>query len=225
MHRLSGIVALVCATGAFVAHTANAQIVGRVLGAGAPISGSTVTLWVPSDTAPRQIAETKSDADGRFDFGADALRQVSGVSFPVRVDKVGLHSLTVTALGTSASDAVARSVQVLPDGKLVSDTSSGVLADSSTASHTFAFPAGAVAGSQQMYVEVYPAFLAHVVNGMESLLRQPSGCSPGVSTRCTLRPAARTTLVKAASSASSPASALMPPARSTCSRRTSIVLP
>ena len=102
--------------------------------------------------------------------------QVSGVSFPVRVDKVGLHSLTVTALGTSASDAVARSVQVLPDGKLVSDTSSGVLADGSTASHTFAFPAGAVAGSQQMYVEVYPAFLAHVVNGMESLLRQPTGC-------------------------------------------------
>jgi streptogramin lyase len=75
------IVALACAAGAFVADTASAQITGQVLGAGAPIVGSTVTLWVPSDSAPRQIAETKSDADGRFELGADALRQVPGVSY------------------------------------------------------------------------------------------------------------------------------------------------
>jgi uncharacterized protein YfaS (alpha-2-macroglobulin family) len=103
-------------------------------------------------------------------------QQVTGVSFPVTVDKVGMHSLTVKAVGTSASDAVARTVQVLPDGQLFADTSSGVLASGATADHSFQFPAQAVAGSQQLFVEVYPAFLAQAVNGMESLLRQPSGC-------------------------------------------------
>lgn len=102
--------------------------------------------------------------------------QVTGVSFPVRVDTVGLHSLTVQATGTSKSDAVARSVQVLPDGKPVAEAFSGVISDGAAADHVFQVPAAEVAGSQQLYVEVYPAFLSQVVNGMESLLRQPSGC-------------------------------------------------
>lgn len=102
--------------------------------------------------------------------------EVSGVSFPVRVDAVGLHSLTVQALGTTRSDAVARQVQVLPDGKPFADAFSGVISDGATADHVFSYPAGEVTGSQQLYVEVYPAFLSQVVNGMESLLREPSGC-------------------------------------------------
>jgi alpha-2-macroglobulin-like protein len=102
--------------------------------------------------------------------------QVSGVSFPVRVDAVGLHSLTVQALGASKSDAVARSVQVLPDGKPFAEAFSGVISDGATADHVFQYPAGDVPGSQQLYVEVYPAFLSQVVNGMESLLRAPYGC-------------------------------------------------
>jgi uncharacterized protein YfaS (alpha-2-macroglobulin family) len=101
--------------------------------------------------------------------------EVTGASFPVTVNTVGLHSLTVQAIGTSKSDAVARTVQVLPDGKLFSDTSSGILTGGSTADHTFQFPSQAVSGSDQLYVEVYPAFLAQAVNGMESLLRQPNG--------------------------------------------------
>jgi hypothetical protein len=102
--------------------------------------------------------------------------EVTGASFPVTVNTVGLHSLTVQAIGTSKSDAVARAVQVLPDGKLFTDTSSGILTGGSSADHTFQFPSQAVAGSDQLYVEVYPAFLAQAVNGMESLLREPSGC-------------------------------------------------
>ncbi|HEY5375775.1 MAG TPA: alpha-2-macroglobulin family protein, partial [Polyangiaceae bacterium] len=43
--------------------------------------------------------------------------QVIGVSFPVRVDEVGLRTLTVKAVGDKFSDAVARSVRVVPDGK------------------------------------------------------------------------------------------------------------
>jgi hypothetical protein len=102
--------------------------------------------------------------------------EVTGASFPVTVNTVGLHSLTVQAVGTSKSDAVARSVQVLPDGQLFADTFSGVLPPATTVDHNFQFPSTEVTGSQQLYVEVYPAFLSQGVNGMDSLLRAPYGC-------------------------------------------------
>jgi hypothetical protein len=48
---------------------------GQVLGGGAPIAGSTVTLWAASDGAPKQLAQTKSGADGRFTFAGAAAPQ------------------------------------------------------------------------------------------------------------------------------------------------------
>ena len=104
-----------------------------------------------------------------------AAGQVLGVSFPVRVDKVGMRTLTVKATGTKRSDAIARVVKVVPDGKLFSDVFSGMTATGSAA-RSFSFPANAVPGSGQLYVEVYPAFLSQVVSGMDSILRTPSGC-------------------------------------------------
>ncbi|HTV53748.1 MAG TPA: hypothetical protein VMI06_02415, partial [Terriglobia bacterium] len=43
-----------------------ADIKGQVLGGGAPIAQSTVTLWAASAGAPRRVAQTKTDKDGRF---------------------------------------------------------------------------------------------------------------------------------------------------------------
>ena len=45
---------------------AEETIKGQVLGGGAPIAGSTVTLWEASASAPRQLAQAKTDSDGRF---------------------------------------------------------------------------------------------------------------------------------------------------------------
>src|SRR5271170_3233722 len=48
------------------------QINGQVLGAGAPIIGSSVTLWAENPgVAPRQLAQTQSGADGHFTIAAD----------------------------------------------------------------------------------------------------------------------------------------------------------
>jgi hypothetical protein len=41
-------------------------IAGQVLGAGAPIAKSTVTLWSASSDAPKQLAQTQTGDDGRF---------------------------------------------------------------------------------------------------------------------------------------------------------------
>jgi hypothetical protein len=54
--------ALLLASQAFAA----ASIEGQVLGAGAPIAKSTVTLWSASSDAPKQLAQTQTGDDGRF---------------------------------------------------------------------------------------------------------------------------------------------------------------
>jgi Transthyretin-like family len=43
------------------------SIKGQVLAAGAPIAKSTVTLWEASADVPKQIAQTKTNDDGRFE--------------------------------------------------------------------------------------------------------------------------------------------------------------
>ena len=47
------------------------SIEGQVLGAGAPIAKSTVTLWSASADAPKQLAQTQSGDDGRFTLSAE----------------------------------------------------------------------------------------------------------------------------------------------------------
>ena len=38
------------------------------------------------------------------------------------------------------------------------------------------FPANAVPGSQQLYLDVFPAFLSQAVSGLDSMLQVPNGC-------------------------------------------------
>src|SRR5208337_2240518 len=49
---------------------ATATIKGQVLGGGAPIAKSTVTLWEASAGAPKQLGQTKTNDDGRFEVRA-----------------------------------------------------------------------------------------------------------------------------------------------------------
>ncbi len=101
--------------------------------------------------------------------------QVVGVSFPVRVDEVGVRTLTVKAVGDQVSDAVARTVSIVPDGRAFPSAASGSFASGSV-SQSISFPPNSIAGSQAMYVDIFPAFLAQVVQGMDSILSTPTGC-------------------------------------------------
>jgi hypothetical protein len=100
--------------------------------------------------------------------------EVKVAKFPVRVDDVGTHALTVTGLGTTLSDAVQRVIKVVPDGKAQVETHSGGL-DPGQVSYAAIFPPEAVPGSQLLFVNVYPAYLTQVVEGMDSMLSQPFG--------------------------------------------------
>ena len=59
-------------SGLLWAGTASAagKLKGQVLGGGAPIASSTVTLWAASAGEPKQLAQAKTGADGRFALSA-----------------------------------------------------------------------------------------------------------------------------------------------------------
>ena len=59
---LAGVLALIAGS-AFSADI----IKGQVLGGGAPIANSTVTLWAESADTPKRLAQTKTGEDGRFE--------------------------------------------------------------------------------------------------------------------------------------------------------------
>src|SRR5450631_2911180 len=60
------LVAIVISNLFFATRTFAADIKGQVLGAGVPIAQSTVTLLAASAGPPKQLAQTKTDSDGRF---------------------------------------------------------------------------------------------------------------------------------------------------------------
>ena len=66
------------ATCTLVAGTAvAADIKGQVLGAAAPIAQSSVTLWAASAESPKQLAQTKTDANGNFSVHGAAAPDAS----------------------------------------------------------------------------------------------------------------------------------------------------
>ena len=47
------------------------RIEGQVQAGGGAVAGSTVSLWAASAGAPRQLAQTKTGSDGRFELGTE----------------------------------------------------------------------------------------------------------------------------------------------------------
>jgi len=100
--------------------------------------------------------------------------EVAGLVFPIRVEKFGRHTLTVTARGTKLSDAIRKEIEVLPEGREFRDTvndrlDAGVVRD-------VAIPPEAIAGASSLFVKIYPGIFSQAVEGLEALLRMPNGC-------------------------------------------------
>ena len=70
MSRKIGVFAVVVFCVAVLAGEAFADntITDQVMGRGKPIANSTVTLWEASAGPARQVAQSKSDGDGRFEL-------------------------------------------------------------------------------------------------------------------------------------------------------------
>ena len=81
--------------------SAATSLSGQVLSGGAPIANSTVTLWVASASAPKELAHAQTGTDGRFALSGNrrpeprlalsisAFRQTLAVAAPIIVDQGG----------------------------------------------------------------------------------------------------------------------------------------
>jgi len=100
--------------------------------------------------------------------------EVRAVYFPMVAKKIGFRKFTVLARGSSKSDAVARRVEIVPDGKEFLISESGHLKD--TIRHTISIPKKAIDDASKIFVKVYPGVLSQVVEGLDKMLRMPFGC-------------------------------------------------
>ena len=99
---------------------------------------------------------------------------VMSASYRIRALKPGRHSLTVLARGSSLSDAVERTVRVIPDGERVEQVINGRLDGEARESVTI--PVNAIEGGSDLYLKIYPGAFSQVVEGMDSIFRMPYGC-------------------------------------------------
>lgn len=103
-----------------------------------------------------------------------APNQVIAVYFPVKITKLGKHTLTVEARSDSAADAIKKDLTVNPNGEERNNVISGVLSKNTSA--TVNLPAPAIKGASKLLVKLQPGALSQVVDGLDSLLGVPYGC-------------------------------------------------
>jgi hypothetical protein len=80
----------------------------------------------------------------------------------------------VTAIGSDASDAVEKPVTVHPDGEEQAATDSAIFND--TGALSFEVPADVVRGSVRSELKIYPNLSAHLLEGVEAIMKRPYGC-------------------------------------------------
>ena len=100
--------------------------------------------------------------------------EVKVVYYPITTRAIGKHTLTVTAAGSSLSDAIRRPVEVVPNGKEFRTTVNDRL--DSSVEKMISFPSGAIPGASNLWVKLYPGAFSQVVEGLDGLLQMPSGC-------------------------------------------------
>ncbi len=129
---------------------------------------------------PQSVELTLDQADGFERLDGDQRRvelaagEVRSTSFRLRADRVGSYTLQVTARGAGVADAVKRTIEVVPNGERVEQLVSGTLDESADVRLTV--PAEAIDGSVSAVVKLYPSNFSQLVEGLESIFRQPYGC-------------------------------------------------
>jgi hypothetical protein len=99
--------------------------------------------------------------------------EVTAVKFRIRANKIGHFPLTVKASGTKMSDAIKRSIDVVPDGKKIEQVVTDRLAG--TVTQTINLPENAIADASKLFVKIYPGVFSQVLEGTEGMLRLPGG--------------------------------------------------
>jgi hypothetical protein len=99
--------------------------------------------------------------------------EVTAIKYRIRAKKIGSFPLTVKATGSKMSDAIRRSIDVLPDGTKVEQVVSDRLSGNVT--KTITIPDHALADASKLFVKIYPGVFSQVLEGTEGMLRLPGG--------------------------------------------------
>ena len=99
--------------------------------------------------------------------------EVTAVKFRIKAKKIGQQPLQVKATGSKMSDAVKRSIEVIPDGQKIEQ----VVTDKLTGrvGQTITIPADAIPDASKLIVKIYPGVFSQVLEGTEGMLRLPGG--------------------------------------------------
>jgi uncharacterized protein YfaS (alpha-2-macroglobulin family) len=127
----------------------------------------TVTLTLTPGPWFRLLGDGKQ----RIDLAPGDVRSVH---FSLRVEKVGNHELTIKAEGASASDALTRSVEVVPDGRRIDQAAGGIL--DRPAEISLDLPKDAIEGSAKAVLKIYPSSFSQLVEGLDNIFQMPHGC-------------------------------------------------
>lgn len=123
------------------------------------------------ELAPGDWYELTGELPDAVEVGS---HEVTVVYAPIRVLRHGVFDFQITATGSTLSDAVLRTVEVLPDGQQMSDAFGGKL--EATQSFTVGAPAAAIPDTGRLVVRIYPGIVSQVLEGLEGLLQTPYGC-------------------------------------------------
>ena len=99
---------------------------------------------------------------------------VTPAYFPIKVLKIGEHSMTIFAHGSQMSDAIKRSITVKPDGIMEDKSESSIFDGNKTVKLTI--PENAIPDSAELFVKIYPGIMSQAVEGLDSMLQMPTGC-------------------------------------------------
>ena len=121
------------------------------------------------------------DDSGEKSVGVDSAR-VGSSQFTLEARRIGKFKLTLAARMQGGSnradngraDIVIREIEVIPNGREQSLVFNGRLEN--TVQHELAFPATSIAEASKIFVRLYPGPMSQVVEGMDAILRMPSGC-------------------------------------------------
>jgi hypothetical protein len=80
-HPIASLVVLGLLSAACGPAAAAMRIEGQVQAGGGAVAGSTVTLWAATASAPAQLAQARTSADGRFDLSSDGAPSADAVLY------------------------------------------------------------------------------------------------------------------------------------------------
>ena len=102
-------------------------------------------------------------------------REIRSLQLPLKVKKVGLQNLQVTATGAkNIGDAIKRQIEVVADGRRIEEVVNGSLGPK--AEMTLLLPENVIEGSPRAIVKLYPTTFSQLVEGLDAIFQMPYGC-------------------------------------------------